>query len=476
VRSGHEFRIVYTPGVKPDHQQTPNPDDSNQGSDAPEGEGGGEIRRARPPRTGSGARPAKPRTSPRPSKAVRLQRILANAGIAARRVAEAMIEEGRVSVNGKVVSELPAFADPERDHIVVDGRPISKQPVRYVYIMLNKPQRVLSVVTDEPGLDRTTIMDLVKHPTAPRLFPVGRLEFETAGLVLLTNDGELANRLTHPRYGIPRTYRAIVKGSLDQEAVATMQRELSRLLRRENRRRLRDTGPGKRPAAPLSGDAVAIQLEKREVVGGVGRTTLRITVREGRTISAPPGVKQAAAAKTTSYEDQPGPGAPEVAGGASSGGVGELLAAVGLRVRSLERIAIGPLELANVARGRWRELERREIHALRAAARGQGPKTPTNLKGPAPARPPARHKPRPPKPPAETEFTRSKAPSSPAKKAPSTRREPRPSRPSTGEQPARSRRQAPRPASGSPAAPRSPRPSGPPRGGPTRSPRPPKRR
>jgi 23S rRNA pseudouridine2605 synthase len=273
---------------------------------------------------------------------VRLQRVLAAAGVAARRAAERLIEEGRVQVNGQTVRTLPAFVDPQRDHIVVDGRPIPRQPARHVYLMLNKPARVLSVAADEPGLDRTTIMDLVKHPAAPRLFPVGRLDYETNGLVLLTNDGELANRLTHPRYGVPRRYEAVVRGALTGEALAGLQKELARLVQRESKRRMRETGRV-RASAPSAGD-VELALAKVEP----DRSTLEITVRAGRT-----------------------------------GDIGELLAAAGVRVKKLERTAIGPLELKGLARGRWRELERHELQGLRAAARGQPIKSQAS---PAPSR------------------------------------------------------------------------------------------
>src|ERR1043165_3052888 len=112
---------------------------------------------------------------------VRLQRVLAAAGGGARRACERLIEEGHVHVNGKTVNRLPAFVDPEADKITVDGRLIAK-PLRNVYVMLNKPARVLATTSDEIG--RTTIMDLIDHPARARLFPVGRLDFETTGLVL----------------------------------------------------------------------------------------------------------------------------------------------------------------------------------------------------------------------------------------------------------------------------------------------------
>jgi len=134
---------------------------------------------------------------------VRLQRWMADAGVAARRVCEQLIEEGKVRVNGRVTKKLPVFVDPQEDRIEVSGRLI-QPPARHVYIMLNKPERVLVAAADEPGLERTKVTDLVRHALAPRLFPVGRLEWDAQGLVLLTNDGAFAQRLTHPRYSVPK--------------------------------------------------------------------------------------------------------------------------------------------------------------------------------------------------------------------------------------------------------------------------------
>jgi pseudouridine synthase len=258
-------------------------------------------------------------------RGVRLQRVLAAAGVAARRVCERMIEEGRVEVNGQRVDRLPAFVNPEQDRITVNGRPIARRPDRSIYLMVNKPERVLTTSADEPGMGRTTVMDLVEHPSRARLFPVGRLDWQTTGLVLLTNDGALANRLTHPRYGVTRTYRAVVKGALDEGAVAQLQGALAKEIRKSAQRAGR-VGPG--GVAP---GALNLSIEKREP----GRTVLIIVVREGRT-----------------------------------GSLARMLAAAGVPVRRLERIAIGPLALREVARGRWRELDRGEIAALKAAAAG----------------------------------------------------------------------------------------------------------
>src|SRR5690606_13551855 len=192
------------------------------------GGGGGKPRPAgpaRPPkRSASGRRSAPHQPSTAPPHLERLQRVMADAGVASRRACEELIARGAVEVNGEVVTELPIFVDPREDRILVEGRPLPKRGGgdRNIYIMLNKPERTLTTVTDErefggEGGGRRTVMDLVDHPARARLFPVGRLDYATRGLVLLTNDGELANKLTHPRYGVHKTYEAVVKGVLPDD-------------------------------------------------------------------------------------------------------------------------------------------------------------------------------------------------------------------------------------------------------------------
>ena len=130
----------------------------------------------------------------------RLQRVLASSGIASRRKAEDLIRSGRVSVNGKVVTELGTKVDPLRAKIHVDGKPIKRQPFRY--IVMNKPSGFITTTSDER--DRRTVMELL--PSEPRLFPVGRLDRDTEGLLLFTNDGDVANRVMHPRFGLTKEY------------------------------------------------------------------------------------------------------------------------------------------------------------------------------------------------------------------------------------------------------------------------------
>ncbi len=152
--------------------------------------------------------------------AIRLQKIIAQAGLASRREAERLIAEGRVQVNGARVLTLGAKADPLADAVKVDGKLITKKEPP-VYLVLNKPKNVLTTMRDEEGKDRPTVADLLPQGLR-RVFPVGRLDFDVEGVLLLTNDGEMANRLAHPRYGIPRVYEAKVKGAPTEAALARM--------------------------------------------------------------------------------------------------------------------------------------------------------------------------------------------------------------------------------------------------------------
>jgi 23S rRNA pseudouridine2605 synthase len=144
----------------------------------------------------------------------RLQKILSKAGVASRRKAEELIQEGRVTVNGAVVTELGSKADLQRDQIKVDGR-LLQPPSQFVYIALHKPRNYVTTVSDPQG--RPTVMDLIA--VKERVYPVGRLDYHSEGLLLLTNDGEFANRLTRAASHIPKTYMAKVNGVLtpDQE-------------------------------------------------------------------------------------------------------------------------------------------------------------------------------------------------------------------------------------------------------------------
>jgi 23S rRNA pseudouridine2605 synthase len=140
----------------------------------------------------------------------RLQKILANAGVASRRKCEQLIIEGRVTLNGAVVTELGSKADPETDHIKVDGKLIH-QASRFVYIALHKPDNVVSTASDPQG--RETVLDFL-HSVRERVYPVGRLDYHSTGLILLTNDGDFANAITAARSHVPKTYLVKSKGQL----------------------------------------------------------------------------------------------------------------------------------------------------------------------------------------------------------------------------------------------------------------------
>src|SRR5712672_703517 len=154
----------------------------------------------------------------------RIQKILGNAGVASRRNVEEMIRQGRVAVNGRIVTDLPVLIDPAKDKIEVDGEPIqlaSKFAKQRLYVLMNKPKGVYS--TNVSQGEQTRAIDLLP-PDFPRVYPVGQLDADSKGLLLLTNDGELTNRLTHPRYGVPKTYRAVVDGSVDAREIEKLEK------------------------------------------------------------------------------------------------------------------------------------------------------------------------------------------------------------------------------------------------------------
>lgn len=233
---------------------------------------------------------------------VRLQKLIASTGLSSRRKAEMLIASGRVSVNGKVVTELGTKVDSVRDHVKVDGRHLtSAQP--FVYLVLNKPKNVMSTL-DDPG-GRTTVKDFLRG-VAVRVFPVGRLDFDSEGLMLLTNNGELAQALLHPRYHVPKTYLIKVKGVLKDEEIAHLER-------------------GVRLDDGMTSPAHVKKVRKVEA-----NSWLEITIREGRKHQ-----------------------------------VKRMLDAVGHPVIKLLRIRMGPLALGNLEPGEFRFLTDREANALR---------------------------------------------------------------------------------------------------------------
>lgn len=241
----------------------------------------------------------------------RLQKVLAAAGIGSRRGCEELIELGDVKVNGQVVKDLPAWVDPQRDTITVAGKRI-ELAVRNIYIMLFKPRGVITTNDDPEG--RRRAIDLVQHPSGARLFAVGRLDLDSSGLLLLTNDGELANKLTHPRYGVHRSYEVTVRGSLSQDEVKELERGIYLFDKRK--------GDAHRTRG------VFLKLIKRDRE----RTRLLMELREGRNRQ-----------------------------------IRRMMVSLGHPVKKLRRVSMGPLRLKGLAVGEWRELTAREIAALRRA-------------------------------------------------------------------------------------------------------------
>ena len=174
---------------------------------------------------------------------VRLQKVMANAGVASRRVCEELIEQGRVEVNGQIVTELGTRVNPETDVIHVDGVRVQTNE-HLVYMAFNKPRGVVSTMDDPEG--RPCISDYLRTGTPERLFHVGRLDTNTEGLLLLTNDGELANRLTHPSYEVPKTYVVQVRGPMPHGVGAQLRRgvELEDGLAKVDSFKLVDSTPG----------------------------------------------------------------------------------------------------------------------------------------------------------------------------------------------------------------------------------------
>lgn len=234
---------------------------------------------------------------------VRLQKFLSDAGVASRRHAEELILAGHVLVNDRVVDELPAFVNPRSDRVFVDGALVRVQ--RPEYFILHKPKNVVCTHRDPAG--RTRAVDLLPEQVG-RLFPVGRLDADSTGLLLMTNDGELAEQITHPRFGIPKTYRAEVRGRVPTDLPEQMRRGVYL----------------------AEGKAQATHVEITHAARD--ESVLMITLREGRNRQ-----------------------------------VRRMLARLGYPVRALKRVQIGPLSLRGLPVGGARRLAPGEIAALRKA-------------------------------------------------------------------------------------------------------------
>jgi len=232
---------------------------------------------------------------------IRLQKLLADTGIASRRHAEEMILAGRVLVNDEVVDTLPAFVTPGQDRVVVDGGVVHAQ--RPEYFLVHKPRGVICSNRDPAGRPRA--VDLLP-PLPVRLFPVGRLDADSSGLLLMTNDGELAERITHPRYGIPKTYRVEVRGRVGTDL------------------------PAKMRAGVYLAEGKASASDVRIVHSSTDRSALMITLHEGRNRQ-----------------------------------VRRMLARLGHPVKKLKRVQIGPLSVRGIPVGGSRRLTLKELDALR---------------------------------------------------------------------------------------------------------------
>jgi pseudouridine synthase len=232
----------------------------------------------------------------------RIQKILAKAGIASRREAERMVVEGRVSVNGKVIETLGFKADPSKDHIKVDGKRLPHFEPK-VILLLNKPRGYLSTVKDPKG--RPTIMDLLKN-VKWRIYPVGRLDFDAEGLLLLTNEGDLAHLLSHPRFSIPKTYLAKVAGVPDEKKLIRLRRGV-----------MLEDGEAKVVSCSL--------IRQREK-----NSWVRVVVTEGRNHL-----------------------------------VKRMFSAIGHTVLKLKRIEYGPIQLGDLPFGQFRYLTPEEMEKLR---------------------------------------------------------------------------------------------------------------
>jgi|SRR5680860_141044 len=242
----------------------------------------------------------------RMSEGQRLQKVLARAGFGSRRACEALIGAGRVTVDGEV-ARLGRRVDVERHSVAVDGLLVSVRE-DLVYYLLNKPPRVVTTARDPEG--RPTVLDLV--PLEPRVFPVGRLDYDTEGLLVLTNDGEFAQRLAHPSHGVAKSYLAEVEGAPSPAAL----------------RRLRE-------GLELD-DGRTAPADARLVARSNDRSAVELVIHEGRNRQ-----------------------------------VRRMLEAVGHPVTRLVRTSVGPVADPELAPGKWRPLAAREVRALLAAARNE---------------------------------------------------------------------------------------------------------
>lgn len=263
----------------------------------------------------------------------RLQKLLSAAGIASRREAEEIIREGRVSVNGVVVTEVGTKADPDKDHVKIDGKHLRIRKVR-CYFLLNKPRGV--VVTKEDPEGRQTVLGLLGRRVPGRVVPVGRLDLDSEGLLILTDDGDLVQKLTHPSGGCTKEYEVKVAGIPTPSQIARLSRGI--LLPDEHRR-----------TAPAKVELTSTTPEKN---GVGGNAWLRVVLMEGR-----------------------------------SRQIRRMFDLVGHPVAKLRRVAIGPIRDRKLRPGDFRELSAVEVEALRSIPRRSRTARPSRPAAPRPAVP-----------------------------------------------------------------------------------------
>ena len=233
---------------------------------------------------------------------VRLQKYIAMCGEASRRAAEAMIEEGRVKVNNQKVTELGTKVEVGADIVTLDGKNIKPEIKKY-YIMLNKPVGYVSTVNDQ--FDRPTVIDLIGEEIKARVFPVGRLDYDTEGLLLLTNDGDFTYKVTHPKFNMDKTYIVTLKGGISPKGLSMLR------------------------SGVVIEDYKTSPAEVEMVSCEKGITILKITIHEGKNRQ-----------------------------------VRKMMEAVGAKVAELKRISIGKVELGTLPLGRWRYLTSHEVSYL----------------------------------------------------------------------------------------------------------------
>ncbi|HHX02296.1 MAG TPA: rRNA pseudouridine synthase [Firmicutes bacterium] len=239
----------------------------------------------------------------------RLQKVMARAGVASRRACEQLILAGRVTVNGKVVRELGTKVDLSHDSVAVDGKLVGV-PERYVYYILHKPRGFLTTVSDDRG--RKTVMQLLKS-VPERIFPVGRLDYDSEGLLILTNDGQLANRLMHPRYQVRKFYLVKVANEVTASDVEKL-----------------------RTGVELE-DGITSPAYVQLLAAGPKESLLKIGIREGRNRQ-----------------------------------IRRMCQALDFKVKRLIRTQIGPVKLGNLAAGAYRRLTEQEIGKLKQAVNRSG--------------------------------------------------------------------------------------------------------